>query len=164
MYFLSHISIHAPFLLFHLNFIIIKDYLLLIYTFMCMIIFLRIIILSFQSRQTRILREWRGIGKDCPVLVAECPGQFSTDPVWNFALIPVDAGTFFCEGNFSILRQKKNQKDICCPSVCLDMWWISTDIDSWLRDRWMDGFYLDRWIDKDIDRGIVIDRWIDICR
>ena len=33
----------------------IKDYLLLIYTFMCMIIFLRIIILSFQSHQTRIL-------------------------------------------------------------------------------------------------------------
>ena len=32
----------------------IKDYLLLIYTFMCMIIFLRIIIISFQSHQTRI--------------------------------------------------------------------------------------------------------------
>ena len=32
-----------------------KHYLLLIYTFMCMIIFLRIIVLSFQSHQTRIL-------------------------------------------------------------------------------------------------------------
>ena len=32
-----------------------KDYFLLIYTFMCMIIFLRIIIISFQSHQIRIL-------------------------------------------------------------------------------------------------------------
>ena len=39
----------------------IKDYLLLIYTFMCMIIFLRIIILSFQSHQTRI--HSAGLGK-----------------------------------------------------------------------------------------------------
>ena len=39
----------------------IKDYLLLIYTFMCMIIFLRIIILSFQSHQTRILSAGLGM-------------------------------------------------------------------------------------------------------
>ena len=37
----------------------IKDYLLLIYTFMCMIIFLRI--LSFQSHQTRILSAGLGM-------------------------------------------------------------------------------------------------------
>ena len=45
----------------------------LIYTFMYMIIFLRIIIvLSFGSHQIRILSavwEWRGNGTDCPVLV-----------------------------------------------------------------------------------------------
>ena len=41
MYFLAHISIHA---------------------------LLMIIILSFQSHQTRILWELRGIGTDCPVL------------------------------------------------------------------------------------------------
>ena len=39
----------------------IKDYLLLIYTFMCMIVFLRIIILSFQSHQTRILSAGLGM-------------------------------------------------------------------------------------------------------
>ena len=39
----------------------IKDYLLLIYTFMCMIIFLRKIILSFQSHQTRILNAGLGM-------------------------------------------------------------------------------------------------------
>ena len=47
----------------------IKDYLLLIYTFMCMIIFSRII--SFQSHQPAFLVrvwEWRGIGTDCPEL------------------------------------------------------------------------------------------------
>ena len=61
MYFLSHISIHAFFLTFPFKFYLykkfklsIKDYLLLIYTFMCMIIFLRIIIISFQSHQIRI--------------------------------------------------------------------------------------------------------------
>ena len=38
---------------------------------MCMIKFLRIIILSFQSHETRILSavwEWRGIRTDCPVM------------------------------------------------------------------------------------------------
>ena len=39
----------------------IKDYLLLIYTFMCMIIFLRIIIISFVSHQTRILNAGLGM-------------------------------------------------------------------------------------------------------
>ena len=39
----------------------INDYLLLIYTFMCMIIFLMKIILSFQSHQTHILSEGLGI-------------------------------------------------------------------------------------------------------
>ena len=39
----------------------IKDYLFLIYTFMCMIIFLRIIMLSFQSHQTRILSAGLGM-------------------------------------------------------------------------------------------------------
>ena len=39
----------------------IKDYLLLVYTFMCMIIFLRIIILSFRSHQTRILSAGLGM-------------------------------------------------------------------------------------------------------
>ena len=48
----------------------IKDYLLLIYTFMCMIIFLRIIILSFQNHQTRILSAglgmvWNRYGLSC---------------------------------------------------------------------------------------------------
>ena len=64
MYFLSHISIHASFLLFYLYKKIklsIKDYLLLIHTFMCMIIFLRIIILSFQSHQIRILSAGLGM-------------------------------------------------------------------------------------------------------
>ena len=49
----------------------IKDFLLLIHTFMCMLIFLRIIILNFQSHQIRILSgvwEWRGNGNDCPVI------------------------------------------------------------------------------------------------
>ena len=40
------------------------SYLLLIYTFMCMIIFLRILILSFKSHQTRILHSRRGFGND----------------------------------------------------------------------------------------------------
>ena len=63
----------------------IKDYLLLNYTFMCMIIFLRIICNSKVSKVTKpafftqvwewrgILTrvwEWRGIGTDCPGLVA----------------------------------------------------------------------------------------------
>ena len=67
MYFLSHVSIHAFFtfpLKFHLikKFkLSIKDYLLLFYTFMCMIIFLRIMILSFQSHQTRILTAGLGM-------------------------------------------------------------------------------------------------------
>ena len=39
----------------------IKDYLLLIYTYMCMIIFLRRIHLSFQSHQTRILNAGLGM-------------------------------------------------------------------------------------------------------
>ena len=39
----------------------IKDYLILIYTFMFMITFLRIIILSFQSHQTRILSAGLGM-------------------------------------------------------------------------------------------------------
>ena len=39
----------------------IKNYLLLIYTFMCIIIFLRITILSFQSHQTRILSAGLGM-------------------------------------------------------------------------------------------------------
>jgi len=78
MYFLSHISIHA-FLTFPYKFYLykkfklsIKDYLLLIYTFMCMIIFLMIIILSFQSHQTRILSaglgmSWNRYGLSCIV-------------------------------------------------------------------------------------------------
>ena len=73
MYFLSHISIHAwsyfYIFLFIQKKLSIKDYLLLIYSFMCVIIFLRIIILSFQSHQTAFLArvwEWRGIGKDSP--------------------------------------------------------------------------------------------------
>ena len=50
----------------------IKDYLLLIYTFMCMIIFLRIIILGFQSHQTLILTAglgmaWNRYGLSCIV-------------------------------------------------------------------------------------------------
>ena len=62
--------LYAFFLLFHLNFIYakklscpmpIKDYLLLIHTFMCMLIFLRIIILSFQSHQIRILSTGLGM-------------------------------------------------------------------------------------------------------
>ena len=43
----------------------IEDYLLFIYTFMCMIIFLRIIILSFQSHQTRILSAGLGMAWKC---------------------------------------------------------------------------------------------------
>ena len=48
----------------------IKDYLLLIFTFMCMLIFLRILILSFQSHQTRILyaglgMAWNRYGLSC---------------------------------------------------------------------------------------------------
>ena len=39
----------------------IKDYFLLIYMFMCMMIFLRIIILSFQSQQTCILSAGLGM-------------------------------------------------------------------------------------------------------
>ena len=65
----------------------INDYLLLIYTFMCMVIFLRILIISFQSHQTRIRNaglgmawnqyglscskkvwEWHGISTDCPAV------------------------------------------------------------------------------------------------
>jgi hypothetical protein len=51
----------------------IKDYLLLIYTFMCMIIFLRIIILNFQSHQIRILSvglgmAWNRGGVSCYTL------------------------------------------------------------------------------------------------
>ena len=67
MNFLSRIFIHAFFLLFHLNFLndkcklSIKDYLLLNYTFMCIILFLRIIILTFQRHQTRILSAGLGI-------------------------------------------------------------------------------------------------------
>ena len=38
-----------------------RDYLLLIYMFMCMKIFLRIIILSFQSHQIRILSAGLGM-------------------------------------------------------------------------------------------------------
>ena len=41
----------------------IKDYLLLIYTFMCMIIFLKIIILSFQNHQNRILKSDLGMAQ-----------------------------------------------------------------------------------------------------
>ena len=39
----------------------IKNYLLLIYTFMCMIIVIRIVILSFQSHQNRILSTGLGM-------------------------------------------------------------------------------------------------------
>ena len=53
---LSSTYFHSCFLLiFHLNFI---------YTFMCMIIFLRIIILSFQSHQTRILNAGLGMARN----------------------------------------------------------------------------------------------------
>ena len=48
----------------------IKDYLLLVYTSMCMIIFLRIIV-SKVTKPASLGRvwEWRGIGTDFPVLV-----------------------------------------------------------------------------------------------
>ena len=53
----------------------IKDYLFFIYTFMCMIIFLRIIILSFHSHQTRILNAGLGMvwnrDTDCPDMTIE---------------------------------------------------------------------------------------------
>ena len=41
-----------------------RDYLLLIYTFMCMIIVLRIMILSFQSRRIRILSAVLGMARN----------------------------------------------------------------------------------------------------
>ena len=47
-----------------------RDYLLLIYTCMCIILFPMIIILSFQSHQIRMLSaEWHGIDTDCPVFI-----------------------------------------------------------------------------------------------
>ena len=76
-YFLGYISIHAFLILFHSKFLLykkcklsIKVYLLLIYTFMCMIIFLMIIVLSFQSHQTRMLNAglgmaWNWYGLSC---------------------------------------------------------------------------------------------------
>ena len=89
MYFLLHISIHASFLLFFKFYsykklkLSIKDFLLLIYTFMCMIIFIRIIILSFQSHQNCILNAglgmaWSRYGLSC-----------------NKALLYVDKSTHF---------------------------------------------------------------------
>jgi len=57
-------------LLFIQNVLSNRDYLLIIYTFMCMIIFLRIIILSFFffTKSAFLARgwEWRGIRTDCP--------------------------------------------------------------------------------------------------
>ena len=52
---------YTPFYLYKKIKLSIKDYLLLVYTFMCMIIFLRIIILSFRSHQTRILSAGLGM-------------------------------------------------------------------------------------------------------
>ena len=48
----------------------VKDYLLLIYTFMCLIIFLRIIILSFQSHQSipGLRMAWNRDGLSCIAL------------------------------------------------------------------------------------------------
>ena len=74
MYFLSHVFIHA-FSYFSIKFYLykkfklsIKDYMLLINTFRCIIIFLRIMILSFQGHQTRILSAgmaWNRYGLSC---------------------------------------------------------------------------------------------------
>ena len=65
----------------------IKDYLLLIYTFMFMIIFLRIIILSFQSHQTRILSAvlgmaWNryGLSRNCDFKKVFDPSEFTPQP------------------------------------------------------------------------------------
>ena len=62
----------------------IKDYLLLIYMFMSMIIFLRIVILSFQSHQTRILTAGLGMAWNRDGLSwtypPVCPFQLSPFP------------------------------------------------------------------------------------
>ena len=65
----------------------IEDYLLLFYTFMCMIIFLRIIILTFQSHQTSILSAalgmaWNRYGLSWNMFLCEiffpCKSKFSS--------------------------------------------------------------------------------------
>ena len=68
-----------------------KDYFLLIYTFMCVIIFLKIV--SFQSHQTRILSvglgiAWNSLGLSC-IKLEGGGGLGLNGPA-------IKRGTFFC--------------------------------------------------------------------